>query len=184
MQNTPDRNGQGLRGCADGSAMVELMIGLIAILAIAAGLLQVASLSNTQTDSMVRARQAAGELAMVDNPQVLAAPDYIRDWNEGPDRRRHSRDDRHNNADPALFDNTIVNRAAPSAGAWQRLDTVPADALPELRDDMAPALLFGMVNGDDTRTVPLMTAVQTLLYRADHITIDSRVWMTSTRGLY
>ena len=163
--------------------MVELMIGLIGILALAVGLLQLTTLTMTQTESMMRAREEAGQLAMEDNVQVLGAPDYIRDWREGPDGRRYSRDDTHNSGDPMAFSRTVVERAAPRA-AWFRLGQVPAGALPDLRGEPMPASFFGLVKGDDTRTLPLLPAVQDLLYRADHIDIRSKVWMTSTRGLY
>jgi hypothetical protein len=169
--------------CA-GSAMVELMAGLIAILALTAGIIQVATLTKTQSDSMVRARELAGEQAMLNNGQGVAAPDYIRDCHEGPDRRRLTRDDTHDAADVAAFQQTIVGPAAANAAAWNRYNQAQASPLPGLRNNNAPAAAFGLVRGEDSRTVPLLSAVQSLLYRADRITIQSKVWMTSTGGLY
>lgn len=179
-----DRNGR-LRGDTgrNGQALVELMVGLIAILALVAGLVQVVSLARSRTDSLVEARKMAGELALMGAP-VAAAPEFIRDWSEGPDGRRHTRDDRFTRADAMEFSRIIVEQAAPDASGWRRLQSIPVDALSSLRGDPAPTARFGFVRGRDRREVPLLPAVQSLLYRSPSIEIESEVWLAVTGGLY
>ena len=171
------------RNNASGQAMIEFIVGLIAVLALAAGLLQLATLTRAHSDAMVKARAEAGELAMMD-ANLISNAEFIRDWREGSDKRRHTRDDQTTAGDVRGFDNNIVAHAAPDQAAWTILDTVPADALPALHGEPDPASRFGLVHGHASDNVALISAVQSYLYRADHIDVVADVWMTSTRGLY
>ena len=62
----------------DGQAIVEFIVGLVAVLVLFAGLLQVASLAKTHTDTMVEARRLAdawlqGQAAASEIYEPLAA---------------------------------------------------------------------------------------------------------------
>jgi len=163
--------------------MVELIVGLVAVLALFAGLLQIASLSRAHTEALVEARREAGALAMLD-ADVFALPEYIQDWEEGPDGKRHTRDDVFRAADPAAFQGIVVERAAEDEEAWEVLDRVPENAVSSLHGSAIPAADFGFVRGYDSRRVGLITAVQSLLYRAPSITVEAEVWMTQTKRIY
>jgi len=168
---------------SSGQAMIELIVGLVAILALLAGLLQVASLTKTHTDTMVEARREAGELAMLDL-ELMMDPDYIRDWREGPDTKRYTRDDISTSADSVIFDDTIVEKASADSDGWEILREVPDNRLSRLHDNLDPVSCFGLVRGYDKKSVDLISAVQSLLYRADTIDVECEVWMTWTKGIY
>jgi len=167
----------------DGQALVEFIVVLVAVLALTAGLLQVASLSRVQTETMVDARREAGELAMLD-VETLAVPEYIRDWEEGPDGARHTADDRFTTGDPGAFTRMIVDRAVAENDDWEIIDSLPDSDFQDMAGSGWPSAEFGLVRGYDARTVPLLPAVQSLLYRAAGIHIESEVWMTRTTGMY
>ena len=163
--------------------MIELLIGMVAVLALTAGLLQVASLSKTHTEVLVDARRQAGEYAMLDL-NLLFDPDYIRDWEEGEDSSRHTRDDEMETSSPAGFQATIVERAGRDDGDWSVIDSVPNQGLTTLRESNTPDSWFGLVRGHDEKSIAVLPAVRSLLYRADSIDVEATVWMARTGGLY
>jgi len=166
--------------------MVEVIVGLVAILAIMSGLLQIAGLTRAHTAVLVEARREAGQAALLGlgSGPPLSAPHYIMDWQEGLDGKRLTRDDTFTMASSVPFDDGIVERAAPDPQGWELLHSVPEDALPRLHNHANPVSLFGLVRGHAEACVPLLPAVQHLLYAADTIEVESEVWMTWTRGIY
>ena len=175
---TADRSGQ---------AMVEFIVGLVAVMALLAGLLQVASLGKAHTDSMVEARREAADLAMMDlgdGTVVLSDPDYIQEWNVGPDGRHHSRDDTWTEANAGEFNERIVDRAAADPEGWSILGDVPNNPIGQLHGNWDAVAALGLVHGHDERPVPLLPAVRSLLYRADSVDVECDVWLTWTKGIY
>jgi hypothetical protein len=170
-------------GAASGQAMIELTVGLVALLALFAGLLQLAKLSIAQTDTLFSARREAGTRAM-STVAVSSAAEYIRYWEEGDDKKRYSVDDTHTEADGAAFSATVPARAARDNAAWNVMQRVPDNPVLTLRDSPAPATQFGLLEGKDSVTVPLLPVVQHLLYNADSIEIESKVWMPWAREIY
>jgi len=170
-----------------GQAMVEFVVGLVALLALFAGLLQLAALTRAHTDAMAAAREQAGERALLDTepaPIVAGTPDYIRDWNPGPDRRSYSRDDRFTGGNQAFFDRVIVERAADGPSGWSILDSLPENRLTGLHCNPNPVARFGLVRGRERAGVPMISAAQELLYHAREIEIEANVWMTWMKGIY
>ena len=166
-----------------GQALVEFMIGLVAVLVLFAGLLQVASLSRIHTDTMVEARRLAAEQAMLD-VDTLTSPDYIHDWQQGDDQKSYTRDDNFTTANPSDFDTRIVDRAGGDTDGWDLIDSAPGSRFPDLHGSSAPGSLFGLVEGTDSGTIDLLPAVQHLIYAAPSIQVRCNVWMTRTKGLY
>lgn len=170
-----------------GQALVEFLVGIIAVLVLFAGLLQLSSLNKTHTDTMVAARREAGERAMLNlgnQMDILTNPDYILDWEEGPDTSRHSHDDVSTSADPSLFQNEIMDNAVADPAHWNILDQLPGNDLSALRNSLTPSAEFGLVRGHDEETIALLPAVQHLLYSASSINVETEVWMTWTQGMY
>ena len=170
-----------------GQALVELLVGLVVILVLVAGLLQVASLTNTESDVMADARAEAGELAMMDvdsSIDLVYGTDYIHDWQPGSDTTRYTPDDVWSQGNPAGFENQIVNRASPTPAGWDIIDAVPDNRFTRLRKSGDPISCFGLVKGHEKKSVEVIPAVRELLYRADTIQVESEVWMTSTKGIY
>ncbi len=166
-----------------GQAVVEFIIALISILALAAGLLQLTSLMLAHTRTMVAARQEAGE-ASVQPIAPLSDAEFIRDWEEGSDTVPYtSDDDVVLSSAAAQFANLFAERASTDAG-WAYVEMSPSDQISPMRSLLAPSTLFGLVEGHDTETVPLLPAVRTLLYDAESVRVESKVWMTFCGGLY
>ena len=166
-----------------GQAMIEVMVGLVALIVLISGLLQVASLTRARTDAMAAAREEAGGLALLDAP-VSDLPDYIYAIDAGADGRTYSYDDESSSANAAAFDATIVNRVVSNSSEWAVLDALPNSPFSDLHSSLTPAAAFGLVKGDASETVTLLPAVRSLLYRADEVDIECDVWMTWMRGIY
>jgi hypothetical protein len=163
--------------------MIELMTGLIGLMVLIAGLLQVASLTKARTDAMVEAREEAGRRAL-GNAALSQSADYIRDIEVGPDGRTYSYDDTHTRASGGPFHDIIVDRAVRNASQWQILEDANNKSFSALNNAGSPVATFGLVKGEAHRTIQLRPAVRSLIYRAEQINIQCDVWSTWTRGVY
>jgi hypothetical protein len=170
-------------GRIGGQAMIEFVVGLIAVLALFAGLLQIASLTRARTDTMVNARRNAAVRALMD-PTLLSTPDYIEAIAVGPDGSSYSVDDTPAIGSPSVFVATTVDPSAADAAGWDLIGSAPGNAFTALRTSAAPMYDLQMVQGADRETVPVMPAVQHLMYDAASITVESQVWLPWIRGLY
>ncbi len=168
---------------SSGQAILEFLIGIVAFLALTAGLLQLVLIANAHLDAMNEARQDAGRLALLPllSPDT---PDYIRQWNAGDDDRTYSRDDAFNHANAQSFRDIYTEQMAGATADWAVMGAIPGNPIDDLRSAPEPVNAFGLVSASETRDVPLLPAVRHLLYRADQIDIESKVWMTSTYGIY
>lgn len=166
-----------------GQAMIEFIIALVAILAVCAGLLQVATLTKAQTDVMFDARHDAAK-----DMFALALPtsgaDYIGHWQTGPDGKPMTADDTANSADGSEFAAKVVGKAVADAADWPTIEEAPDATFLALRGNGAPVNQFGLIGAKKSRSVDLLPAVQHLLYNADSIDVEANVWMTWTRGIY
>lgn len=171
MQKT-DRTGQ---------ALIELVIALVAVLALVAALLQIGQLTGVHMQELQEARAQADANALSDAyVLMLPNPRYIQDWNPGPDGIIHTRDDQvvDGNELPVLTE--IVDVAHPS-----ELDLrIPGNRVSALRTQNSLIREFDFVRGDaQPQTVPLLSATQHLLYAADSITVEASTWMVWTQGI-
>lgn len=167
----------------DGQAITELMVGLVAIVVLLAGLVQIATIAKRHTDAMVKARKDAGRLAMQSGRPASAAA-YLEDWDVAADGKRYTRDDDPIDGDPGDFNSYIVDKAAQNAVGWDILDSAQHDDIPRLRNSAIPATQFGLVEGHAEDTVELFPVFRHLIYAADAINIECRVWQTWTTGIY
>jgi hypothetical protein len=167
--------------------MVEFIVGLLAVVVLFAAFVQLVDLAATHTNTMVKARKEAADKAMLDlgaGAGILTDPDFIREWREGPDRKRHTPDDTFSRSAAALFDDTVVEKAGGDAAGWAQIDLAPGNAFSSLRGSADPVALFGLVKGDNSKSVSLMSAIQELLYAKDKVDVRTTVWMTWTKGIY
>ena len=169
-----------------GQAVVEFVVGLIVVLALCAGLMQIASLTKAHTDAMVEARRLAAEQATVDlGSDTPSSAEYILKWRPDADGKPYTRDDQHSDADPGAFRERIVGRASANSAGWDSIiDLVPADAISRLHGSDAPSSLFGLVNGSAPGSVEVLPEFRKLIYDAATIDVGCEVWMTRTKGLY
>jgi hypothetical protein len=176
-------------GCGSlqsGQAMIEVLVGIVALIVLIAGLLQVASLSSGQTGTMVTARKKAGDNAM-NGGEVASVPDYIKDWQVSSDKKHYTADDTFSPADANQFEGTIIEHAAIDSSGWTiYIDSIPPDhnMFTTIHKSGTPQYDLGLVEGHDSTNVYLLPVIQDLVYGADSITIDSKVWMTWTTGIY
>lgn len=173
----------GARDRRSGQAIIEFMVGIVAVILLIAGLLQVAGLATAHTRVLVESRRQSGELAMFD-AEPLFIPDYIRDWREGDDGKRYTKDDEFVPATPQTFQETIINKAAADSVGWTAIDGVPNNRVTRIHNSGMPHAEFGFVRGYDSETVELLPAIQSLVYAADSIKVESESWMTWTKGIY
>jgi hypothetical protein len=166
-----------------GQALVEVVVGLIAIVALIAGLLQITSLSRAHSDTRTEARAAAAREAM-DPATLIYAPVFVGDVQAGPDGARYSVDDRlaPGSTAPFLFD--IVDRSAGDGEGWQHLDAVPGNPVSRMRASAVPTLEFGFVRAQARRTVPVLGAAQRLFFNRSEVEVETEVWMPWMTGLY
>jgi hypothetical protein len=167
----------------NGQAMVEFLIALVAILALFAGLLQVMTLSTTQTEVMNNARQEAGRRA-ISSAIVLDTPDYIQEWDAGADDSSYSVDDEFTHANEGAFLMTVFDTAAERSSDWNVLGQSSGNEISILRFSPSTATRLGLVQGTDSQTVPLLPAVKHLIYDANDIDVEATVWMPRTTGIY
>ncbi len=166
-----------------GQALIELVVGLIVILALTAGMLQVASLTRAHTDTMENARSRAGEWALRDD-YLSPFPQYIAEVLPGPDGIRYTRDDETISADQATFQAAIVERSAGTPAGWETLGAIPGNRIMQLRATAAPVLEFGLIGAREQEQIEILPAVRNLIYNAQMIEVEGSAWMTWTRGIY
>jgi hypothetical protein len=163
--------------------MIELIVAMVAILALTGGLLLIVSFGSARTRAMTEARREAGLQSMMDVPSV-SAPDFIQDWDAGADGKDLTADDDAQMGNSGPFNDFIVNEAAADGDAWAVLDAASRRQLPDLDGHPDPAIAFGMVKGEEHDSVPVLSVVQHLFHAGDSIDIDAKVWLTHTRGMY
>jgi hypothetical protein len=166
-----------------GQAMIEFVIALVAIMAVCAGMLQLGSLTKTQTDVLFEARRDAARNMF--SPALPAGdPEYIRFWENGPDGKPLTADDTTTRASGSEFASKVVGRAVADPSHWPVIEEAPDDAFLSLQGNAMPAREFGLIGARKSRSVDLLPAVQHLLYAADSLDVEAKVWMTWTRGMY
>ncbi|HMP76971.1 MAG TPA: hypothetical protein PKE12_11820 [Kiritimatiellia bacterium] len=162
-----------------GQAIVELVVGLVALLVVFVGILQIGRLAAERNRTLASARASAANYAM--GPAYLLqlpGPDMIRDWDRGADQRSHSRDDR------------------TTAASWQHVAAIVQHARPQDLDARMPGnpvtafgtagaaggmdLVHGRVQSDE---IPLLPVVRHLLYNAPSLRFEEHVWLVWCEGL-
>lgn len=156
-----------------GQAMVELVVGLVALLAVFVGILQIGRLAAERNRTLAEARGRAGVYAFgATHWSDLPGAQLIRDWDRGNDERSHSRDDRAI-AGSSLPFVEITSHAKPADLAARVPDNPisPMNTAAALGDLL---LVRGRVRSDE---IPLLPVVRHLLYDADHIRFDESAWL-------
>lgn len=168
-----------------GQALAEFVVGLIALLALAACLRIGATMITAHSDAMAQARKEAAMAAFPD-ADILSSAKYIHEVTAGSDKSQYTKDDKYTLANGIEFNNTIVEKAATSPSDWTGiLDLTPGGRLSKLHGTAIPSSSFGLVKGTDTRTVPIDKVPATrLFYDASSIDVECNVWMTQLNGIY
>lgn len=161
-----------------GQAIVEFVIALVAALVLFAALLQIASLSVKHNTIMNEARRKAGMHALSGGIGGRA-PDYIHEWEAGPDKVNYSADDRMVRGNSAGF----AYLAASAAHYRDLQGAIGPNMISSLVGD-PDVVLDGLQDGHDSDSVDLVPVIRHLVYRADSIALESEVWLTELGDLY
>jgi hypothetical protein len=162
--------------------MVEFLAGLVAIMVLTVGLLQIGRLGVEHTRVMIDAREQAGVNALAGNHAILPPPPrYIVDWTAGNDGIQYSRDDtaiigsaQHPFADIAQY-------ARP--GYLQAL--APGNEISGLMNADMLLSSIGLVHGRfESDPIEMYPLVRRLLYAADSVTVEGEAWLVWTKGIY
>lgn len=169
-----------------GQAMVEFVICLVGILIAAAGLLLLADLTRSDTDTLVAATGEAISASM--SLSIPSSFSPVEDWDEGPDGMRHTKDDRAQSGNFSRIRNRVTAYTAPD-GDWsgtQHLDGSSAhyDDLVQFNSGVLSASTMRFMSAKDEETVATLPVLQSLLGLPSEITVRNEVWMPCVGGLY
>ncbi len=165
--------------------MVELIAGLVVIMVLLVGIVELTNLTQAQSKTLSKARARAGASSLGDTT-FSAFPEHIANIEKGNDGKAYSVDDETTAGDPGAFQNKVVERTGRGSepSDWDTLDALPYSPMSALRATASPVAEFGLVEGTSETTVKLLPGVRHLLYDAEEIRVKSRVWMTRTEGIY
>jgi len=166
-----------------GQALVEFLIGIVAVLVLTGFLVQWVQLARSHRDTMTEARRQAGRLAL-SGLQVPSNPDYIRSWYSGEDARTYSRDDYNRAGHQGAFLGVFTDPIAPAPPEATVMGRVSHNPVRDLANAGTPVNVFGLFSRRAADDVPLLPVVRHLLYRDESIFLESEVWMTANEGIY
>jgi len=163
-----------------GQAMVEFMVGLVVMLVLLAGLIQIGQLAHAHTRTMMTARAQAGELAMADTRPVSETALFICDWIPGPDLRRHTHDDMILTCSNAVaLPGELVGQAH-----LERVPDAPSNSLATLAAAPNPAGDFFLIKGQAFESVAILPIIRRLVYAHSTLEVASDAWLVWLNGIY
>ena len=164
--------------------MIEFMVGLLVVVLLVSGLIQLVHIYVAHSIMLGEVRGAAGERAM-NSATISGTPDYITDWNSGVDEIRHTADDQPESGSAAAFQSAIAERSANSPEQWALLDNAFNNGLLRFRGSLAATAHFGLVSEEQEQDIPLSDGIiRNWVYPKGEITLSTEVWMPRTGGIY
>jgi hypothetical protein len=174
--------GAGRRASA-GQAVVEMAVGLIAIMVVLTAVIQIGMLCREHSDTMTTARREAAGFAMAPDHIQPMSGGYVLNWRVGPDGQTYSRDDRPITGSP-LGEEAGAIAAHVDAGALEAW--VPGNPLSRLSYASSLIEEFALVRGHHPGSVTNLPVTRRLMYNnhASTIDVESEAWLVWTGGLY
>lgn len=162
--------------------MIEFTIAVVAVLAVAAGLLLLNRLALARTNTMLTARGQAGALALSALYQGTLDSDFIADWQTGPDGATYTADDQPLSDLSAL---TLVDALVANAGQMPP-GPLATNALARLSASPDPINEFYLVKGRESLSVDLtdIPAIGNLISGEPEIAVESEAWLPWSEGIY
>ena len=157
-----------------------MVVGLVAILVLFAGLLQIADLGFQHTNAMIAARTTAGQHAMGDTfISDAPGPQFIQDWNPGPDKKTHSADDQVIGIDPSTAVKMIVDPAKPddlqAAVKGNQISALNTGSL---------IMGFDFVHGrQQSPNIQLTPIIRHIVYGTDTMRVQGDAWLVWSKGI-
>ena len=166
------------RRARSGQAIAELVAGLIALVVIFMGMLQIQYLAHAHTKALNDARAQAGQDAM-QTPYLLrySVPVWLSDWTTGKDKIIYSQDDQQVSGNPGIVTAGVVSHAHPGDLATYAPgnEISAASTSATLIDGLM--LTHGREKSTPVETFPIIRHV---VYNADTITMQGDAWLTWT----
>lgn len=171
------------RGARAGQAMVEFVVGLVALLLVAVGILSVSALVRADTESFERAQEEAVRRSMGNGTPQSFSP--VSDVETGPDGLPLTKDD-------APVRGSLGGVRAIAGHA------IPADGSRPLRPDGSDPVhdavgafarggsgdaLFSMRRGEGEATAELPPAANPLFGLGESASVRNEVWLPQTGGV-
>lgn len=164
-----------------GQAMVELAVGLLAMMALLGALIQIGRLAHARSRTMMEARAAAGALSLAGtNTPGITGGEYIYNWHIGRDGRAYTRDD----VPLTANGNAEAVQAAVTAFGVAEAPSPPINPFRHLAAGVHPGRDFALVNSAESESVDVLSVVRRLMYNNDTVVVSSRVWMVWMGGIY
>ncbi len=164
-----------------GQAMVELAVGLVAMIVLLGALIQIGRLVQARSRTMMEARAAAGALGLAaTNVAGALGGDYIYNWHAGRDGRAYTRDD----VPLAATGAAAAVQAAVAASGMAGVPAPPANPFNGLAAGVHPAQDFALVHGAESESVEVLPVVRQLVYNDDAIAVSSSAWLVWMEGIY
>ncbi len=164
-----------------GQAIAEMVVALLAIVAITAALLQIGLLGTKQTQTMLNATKQAHHFALADThdyPYIL--PRFMQGWEAGQDGVEHSVDDQPLSADSSIIVDDILDVTQPGTLNYY----VPGNDFSTTDGDYLLDSSMFVRGHDKENRIPLLPAIRNLMVEQDHIDVETSVYMIWTKGLY
>jgi hypothetical protein len=163
-----------------GQALLEMTVALVALVVLLIALLELGRLSQVHLDVMNTARERAGRYALAPAYNSGAVPQYLANWRTGTDGRRYTRSDRPVPGTEALIRQRVLSHAHPA----ELRAFAPGNAVSQAMDVEPLVAHFRLVGArEESAPLPLLSATQQLLYRADAVTLEASAWSVWMRGL-
>ncbi len=165
-----------------GQAMVEFCIGLIALITVFAGIIQLGRMGIARMDARVEATGNASALSMTSSASSfrLIRP-YLQKVTEGADGRSYSVDDRdlQGNADE-VYDILVGPNQPALLNSY-----ASGNILASLNDSVDMMGETGLVQSTASENnIPIMPIVRKLFFDQNTVDIDVTVWSVRTGDLY
>ena len=164
-----------------GQSIVELVVGLLAIVLVIMGILQVGKLGMEHTQALMQARELADELAINEDFEPLSpGAEYIWRVSEGGDERSYSLDDERLPGDPQpLIDNIVEHSKPADLRTWMPSNQVS----PRMYPDRFMGGFDYTVGHTYSERIELYPIIRNLVVEDEYLRMRRRVLMPWLRGL-
>ncbi len=165
-----------------GQSVVEFCIGLVAILTVVTGVLQLGLMGIGRTNARVEATEAAAVESMSPpNTSFQTIHTYVRAVTAGPDGRAYSADDTETIAGVNEVYERILEANQPSVLSGY----VSGNDLANIQNQVDMQAMTGLVRGSAIESgIPVMPIVRELFFDQNSVDIEMDVWSVRTGGLY
>ncbi len=164
-----------------GQSIVELTVGLLAVVLVLIGILQVCRLGMEHTQVMMNAREQVDEMALDDGLEFSGIiPDYLQRVAEGGDQKSYSQDDMLVGGDPQEVRRKIIAHTNPDLlRIW-----VGTNSMNSLDESSILVDEFDFVYGQSqSKSIELYPIIRNFVVENDSIRMSRRIWMPWMREL-